>query len=65
LGYALKGVVKAGDTVWGLVSHPTGERILRIGDPLDAGYVVKDIDAQGLWVSIGVDKPVLLGFPES
>ncbi|MEL7091485.1 MAG: hypothetical protein AAFN94_07100 [Pseudomonadota bacterium] len=64
LGYALKGVVRAGDAVWGLVSHPTGEQIVRVGDTLSDGYTVTRITEQGLWVDAGSDTPVLLGFPE-
>ncbi|WP_435205933.1 hypothetical protein [Tateyamaria sp. 1078] len=64
LGFALKGVVRAGDAVWGLVSHPTGERILRVGDEMAHGFTVHRIDEQGLWLDNGGDTPVLMGFPE-
>lgn len=64
LGYALKGVVRAGDAVWGLVSHPTGEQVMRVGDTLSDGFTITRIDEQGLWVDNGGDTPVLLGFPE-
>lgn len=64
LGFALKGVVRAGDAVWGLVSHPTGERILRVGDEMAHGFIVDKIDEQGLWIDNGSDAHVLLGFPE-
>lgn len=64
LGFALKGVVRSGDAVWGLVSHPTGERILRVGDEMASGFTVDKIDENGLWLDIGDDTPVLLGFPE-
>jgi hypothetical protein len=64
LGYQLKGVVRAGDAVWGLVSHPTGDQIMRVGDAIAEGMVVARIDEAGLWVDIGEDAPVLLGFVE-
>lgn len=63
-GYALKGVVRSGDAVWGLVSHPTGEQILRVGDVLQDDMTVDRIDQAGLWVDTGRDAPELLAFPE-
>lgn len=63
-GYTLKGTVRAGDAVWGLVSHPTGEQILRVGDVLVDDMTIARIDAAGLWVDTGDDDPELLGFPE-
>ena len=64
LGYTLKGVVRADGTVWAMVSHPTGEQVLRVGDTLEAGLVVAKIDEQGLWAGADGDEPALLGFPE-
>lgn len=63
-GYTLKGVVKAGDAVWGLVSHPTGEQIMREGDTLVDDMKIARIDGAGLWVDTGGDDPELLAFPE-
>lgn len=63
LGYSLKGVVRDGDNVWAMVSHPTGDVILRVGDNLVEGMVVDAIDAQGLWVRTDEDR-ALLAFPE-
>ena len=63
LGFSLKGVVRSGDAVWGMVSHPTGERIIRVGEELAAGIRVDRIDAAGLWVDRGGDDAELLGFP--
>lgn len=65
LGYRLKGVVRAGDIVWGLVSHPTGDELVRVGRELAPGVVVERIDADGLWVDNGGDAPELLGFDPS
>jgi hypothetical protein len=65
LGYRLKGVVRAGDAVWGLVSHPTGDQIVRVGRELAAGITVQRIDEDGLWVDNGGDEPVLLGFEKA
>ena len=65
LGYALKGVVSDGGTRWALVSHPTGDALLQVGDPLGDSYTVAAIDARGLWVvaAPGAD-PQLLEFAE-
>jgi hypothetical protein len=64
LGFELKGLVRAGGAVWGLVSHPTGEKIMRVGDTLTDGVTISRIDEQGLWVVRGDDPPELLGFVE-
>lgn len=64
LGYELKGVIRAGDAIWGLVSHPTGDQILRVGDALTGGMVIARIDEKGLWVDVDADQPELLGFLE-
>lgn len=63
LGYSLKGVVRDGEHVWAMVSHPTGDVILRVGDSLIEGMVVDAIDDEGLWVS-AEGKRTLLKFPE-
>lgn len=64
LGYTLKGVVRADGAVWAMVSHPTGEQVLRVGDELGAGLIVARIDEQGLWAGPDGGEPELLGFPE-
>lgn len=64
LGYELKGVVRTGTTVWGLVSHPTGDQIMRVGDALTDDLTIARIDDEGLWVDVGEDTPELLGFVE-
>lgn len=64
LGYRLKGLVRANDTVWALVSHPTGERIMRVGDSLTDGIVIEMIDDTGIWLDTGGGDLVLLGFVE-
>lgn len=62
LGYRLKGVVRNGSADWALVTHPTGDIILRIGDSLgEEGLKVEAIDAEGLWLSRNGER-VLLGF---
>lgn len=65
LGYELRGIVRAGDTVWGLVSHPTGEKIMRAGDMLGDDLPIARIDETGLWVDNGGEEPELLGYPEN
>jgi len=62
LSYRLKGVVRSGETVWAMVSHPTGERILKVGDALEDGLTVVRIDSNGLWVDTGRAEAELLGF---
>jgi len=64
LGYTLKGVVRAGSGTWAILSHPTGERLLRDGDALAEGIIVARIDEAGLWVSRDGDEPELLAFPK-
>lgn len=64
LGYVLSGIVKSDDGVWAMVDHPTGGRLLRIGEELQPGITVSRIDAEGLWISRDGDAPELLGFPE-
>lgn len=62
LGYTLKGVVRDEGRVWAMVSHPTGDRVLRVGDELAAGMVVSKIDERGLWAAPDGGTPALLGF---
>ncbi|WP_323783821.1 type II secretion system protein N [Thalassovita sp.] len=64
LGYTLKGVVRAGSGTWAILSHPTGEQLLRDGDALAEGIIVARIDEAGLWVSRDGDEPELLAFPK-
>ncbi|WP_189799582.1 hypothetical protein [Tateyamaria sp. syn59] len=64
MGYALTGVVRAGDAVWGMVSHPTGDQILRVGDQLNDKMAIARIDESGLWVDVGDEQTELLGFAE-
>lgn len=65
LGYSLNGVIRAGDSVWAIVSHPTGERIIRVGDELIEGLKIGRIDEAGLWVDNGGDTLELLGFSKA
>ncbi|SMP05850.1 type II secretion system protein N [Shimia sagamensis] len=64
LGYTLKGMVRDGASSWAIVGHPTGDRLLRVGDMLEPNVRVAIIDAQGLWVSRDEDDPELMAFPE-
>lgn len=57
LGYTLKGTVSSGETRWALVSHPTGDTLLRVGEALTPDYTVVAIDAAGMWVQAGADGP--------
>ena len=62
LGYRLQGVVRNGSANWAIVTHPTGDVILHIGDRLgEAGPEVVAIEAEGLWLLRGGER-LLLGF---
>ncbi|MFC6758545.1 hypothetical protein ACFQFQ_01945 [Sulfitobacter porphyrae] len=50
--------------IWAMVSHPTGDQLMRVGDTLSNGATVKRIDEQGVWVDNGGDDLALLGFVE-
>lgn len=64
LGYTLKGMVRDGANSWAIVGHPTGDRLLRVGDMLEPNVEVAIIDAEGLWVSRDGDSAELMAFPE-
>ena len=64
MGYQLKGVVQMGEVSWALVSHPTSERVLRVGDALEKDLVVARIDASGLWAQPKGGEEMLLEWPE-
>jgi len=61
LGFRLQGVVSAGAVTWAIVSHPAGDRILKVGDTLTDGITVVGIDDAGLWLNRD-DERILLGF---
>ncbi len=64
LGYRLKGVVSINDVVWAMISHPTGERVLRVGDILQDDLVVTGIEADAVWIGNGQSDPQRLEFVE-
>lgn len=64
LGYTLKGMVRNGTGDWAIVTHPTGELILRVGDALVDGVTVVGITAEGLWVERDGTRS-LLGFAQN
>jgi hypothetical protein len=59
LGYSLKGVLLIDGQTWAMVSHPTGDLILRIGDVLTEGFTVAKIDSEGLWLDSGTGQELL------
>lgn len=62
LGYRLKGMVRNGSADWAIVTHPSGDVILRLGDRLgDNGPRIEAIEPEGLWLDHGGER-VLLGF---
>lgn len=62
LGYRLKGVVRAGQATWAILSHPTGDQLLREGDTLEGQAVVTGIEEAGIWISRDGDTPEFLAF---
>ncbi|WP_186766678.1 hypothetical protein, partial [Puniceibacterium confluentis] len=63
LGYSLQGVVSDGTSRWAIVSHPTGEQLLRVHDRIGEIYTVSAIDTDGLWAQSSPEAaPQLLGF---
>lgn len=63
LGFTLSGIVRNGTGQWAIVSHPTGDLLLRVGDMLGESYRVTAIDEQGLWAQSSPDAaPQLLAF---
>ena len=64
MGYTLKGTVRAGDAVWGLVSHHTGKKNMRHGDKLADSMVLARIDIAGIWGDTGAEDLELMGYPE-
>ncbi len=63
LGFALQGMVRNGTGDWAIVTHPTGDVILRVGDTLVEGVTVVEIAAEGVWVLRDGTRS-LLGFSE-
>ncbi|MDU8925821.1 type II secretion system protein N [Alisedimentitalea sp. MJ-SS2] len=64
LGYTLTGLVQSGDVTLAMISHPTGQKVLRAGDRLDDGYLIDRIDHDGVWITDGQADPALLGFAQ-
>lgn len=62
--YQLKGVVRVGDAIWAMVSHPTGERLLRSGDVLHGALMVGEIDEDGVWLTEDGKVAAVLSFPD-
>ncbi|SFL05062.1 type II secretion system protein N [Shimia haliotis] len=67
LGYTLKGMVRTdaqdGTGDWAIVSHPTGDRLVRVGDSLSDGVEIISITQEGIWVDRAGTR-ALLGFEE-
>lgn len=63
-GYVLQGTVSAGEETWALVSHPSGARVLRVGDTLEEGLPIIRIDTTGLWAQPPGGDEMLLEWPE-
>lgn len=61
LGYSLKGIVRNNGADWAIVTHPTGDQILRAGDHLTPDFQVDEIAEEGLWL-LARGERVLLRF---
>ena len=48
LGYTLRGVIVNDGQSWAIITHPSGDRIVKVGDTLTAGIKVAAIDDTGL-----------------
>lgn len=59
LGFSLKGVVQNGDNTWAIISHPTGDKMLKVGDNLTSDLTVAEIGTDGLWLTGGSGKQLL------
>jgi len=65
LGYRLKGVVRNGSADWAIVTHPTGDLLLKAGDMLTEGVEVLEISAEGLWLGNAEQRQLLEFEPHS
>jgi len=63
LGYVLQGVVRAGASEWAIIGHPTGQRIVKVGEELADGITVIAMDEAGLLLERGGTE-ARLTFPE-
>jgi hypothetical protein len=63
LNYLLKGLFANGSTAWAIVSDPSGEYLLRAGDELPGGALVKSIDKAGVWLETP-QGPQLIAFDD-
>jgi len=48
LGYTLRGVIVNDGQSWAIITNPSGDRIVKVGDMLTAGIKVAAIDDTGL-----------------
>ncbi len=51
--YVLKGLFSSDEFSWAIVSDPVGEYLLRIGDELPGGALVRQITEEGVWLETG------------
>lgn len=58
-GYGLSGIIRSGNERWAIVTHPTGDKILKPGDALIAGAVVVEITAESIVVETGRGRETL------
>lgn len=58
-GYGLSGIIRSGDKRWAIVTHPTGDKILRAGDQLADGATVVEITAEEIVVETGRGRETL------
>ena len=58
-GYGLSGIIRSGDKRWAIVTHPTGDNILKPGDELIDGAIVVEITAEEIVVETGRGRETL------
>ncbi len=63
LGYGLKGIVRTDAGEWAVISHPTGDILVHVGEDIIQGAVLVEIDAGGAWIEQNGARK-LLALPE-
>ena len=61
--YKLKGLVAGGTDSWAIVSDPSGDFLLHVGDSLGDNMTVTSISSEGVWLKTALG-PELIEFTE-
>lgn len=57
--YYLTGLVARGDDSWAMVASNDRTRVVRVGDELEGGEIVRAINAEGVWIDWGDIRQVI------